>query len=183
MLCRDTEHLKITYTGPFHKWATSEAAKYSQVKGKAVNLPHVLGVWSKGSKDPFAKVLFVEWSDNGQILFRARRLGSASTRMTRGALPWFESYCRPRLDDVDDVGGSDEFGNKAVHRREVDLPRRAHHHDAVAYRPAVACRRRTQRRRSAPACQGGLRRLERRVDGDRGHPASASRKRTTPQKR
>jgi hypothetical protein len=34
------------------------------VKGKAVNLPHVLGVWSK---DPFAKVLFVEWSDGGQI--------------------------------------------------------------------------------------------------------------------
>jgi hypothetical protein len=64
MLCRDTEHLKITYTGPFHTWAASEAAKYSQVKGKAVNLPHVLGVWSK---DPFAKVLFVEWSDDGQI--------------------------------------------------------------------------------------------------------------------
>jgi hypothetical protein len=37
------------------------------VKGKAVNLPHVLGVWSKGSKDPFAKVLFVEWSDDRQI--------------------------------------------------------------------------------------------------------------------
>jgi hypothetical protein len=64
MLCRDTELLKITYTGPFHKWATSEAAKYSQVKRKAMNLPHLLGVWSK---DPFAKVLFVEWSDDGQI--------------------------------------------------------------------------------------------------------------------
>jgi len=64
MLCRDTELLKITYTGPFHKWATSEATKYSQVNRKAMNLPHLLGVWSK---DPFAKVLFVEWSDDGQI--------------------------------------------------------------------------------------------------------------------
>jgi hypothetical protein len=60
MLCRDTEHLKLTYAGPFPQWDTSEPTEY--IKGG--NLPHILGVWSK---DPFSGVLLIAWGDAGQI--------------------------------------------------------------------------------------------------------------------
>jgi hypothetical protein len=65
LLCRDTEHLKITYAGPFQQRATdtSETTKYFQVV-KGSNLPNMLGVWSK---DPYRTVLFIEWADAGQI--------------------------------------------------------------------------------------------------------------------
>jgi hypothetical protein len=63
MLCRDTEHLKITYTGPFQQWDTSEPAEYFQAN-KGGDLPHILGVWSK---DPFASVLLIAWGDAGRI--------------------------------------------------------------------------------------------------------------------
>jgi hypothetical protein len=52
--------VKIAYAGPFQGWAndTPEIAKHFQaVRGKAVNLPHSLDVWSG------KKVLNVEWSD------------------------------------------------------------------------------------------------------------------------
>jgi hypothetical protein len=66
MMCRDTEHLKITYAGPFQKWATdtSETKRHFQTMNSVVHLPHMLGVWWK---DPFKKVLFIEWSDEGKI--------------------------------------------------------------------------------------------------------------------
>jgi len=81
MLCRDTEHLKITYAGPFRKWATdtSEAKRCFQTMNSVVNLPHMLGVWSK---DPFKKVFFIEWGDDGKIEVVSYKRGDWEAHLT-----------------------------------------------------------------------------------------------------
>jgi hypothetical protein len=80
LLCRDTEHLKITYAGPFQQWAanTAEATKYFRVM-KGSDMPHMLGVWSK---DPYTTVLFIEWADAGQIEVTTYKRGDREARLS-----------------------------------------------------------------------------------------------------